>query len=112
MGIASTKKEEDAEIVDVEQRAEEEEEDEEEDVPYMDGQLDDLDVSGVCDTPITDRENQDMLTEHDQDVNEMASDDGSDTDTEHHQLQNENSSIPHNTTNNAASTNTTTHTTT
>ena len=131
--IASTKKEEDAEIVDVEQRAEEEEEDEEEDVPYMDGQLDDLDVSGVCDTPITDRENQDMLTEHDQDVNEMASDDGSDTDTEHdiehspsahmyglrrqdlerHQLQNENSSITNNTTNTTNNTTTTTtHTTT
>merc|ERR1711865_364244 len=127
--IASTKKEED-EILDVEQRAKEEEEDEEEDVSYMDGQLDDLDVSGVCDTPITDRENQDMLTEHDQDVNEMASDDGSDTDTEHdiehspsahmyglrrqdlerHQLQNENSSITNNTTNNTN--NTTTHTTT
>jgi len=84
----------------------------------------------VCDTPITDRENQDMLTEHDQDINEMASDDGSDTDTEHdiehspsahmyglrrqdlerHQLQNENSSITNNTTNNTN--NTTTHTTT
>jgi hypothetical protein len=45
------------------------------DFPYMNGQLDDLDVSGVCDTPIQER----MEEPNDDNENE----EGSDTDTEH-----------------------------